>query len=108
MLDDVGIPVDAPHHVLVPALHHSDILAAGDDLHPWFAALVIAGDEGAGVVRFEGIFDAQGNPAFPHPLGRLGVDGLHAEVGELVGDVVIRVADGDDFLLAHGLGVGAA
>src|SRR5690606_16552663 len=67
---------------------------------------IVAADQGAFVFPVEGVPHAQRNLRLPQAAAGARMNGLHAEVGELVCDVVIGSTD----LLrtsAHDFGIGA-
>src|SRR5690606_15195627 len=102
------VAVNLTHHVLFKALDGVDIAAPGNDFHTGNIADVVTGDQGAAVLRLEGVLYPQGDVLLAQPLGGLGVNGLHPQVGQLVGDIVVGAPDGHRIALTHQPGVGAA
>ena len=60
------------------------------------------------MVRIEGVFDADRNVHVLHFFRGLGVDGLHVEIGELVGYIEIGMPDDLHLVFADDLRVGRA
>src|SRR5690606_42109789 len=56
---DLDVVTDIPEHFLVEDLQAVNVLAPGDDLHAGFFAAVVLTDGGAGMIRLEGVLDAQ-------------------------------------------------
>ena len=114
-----SVKAHGAHHAGVVDLDQRDLVGASHDLDAGALAHEIFGDEGAGVVGLERVLQADRNACQLHRLGGLGVDGLHAHVGQLVGHVVVGGAHHDgvfqtdevrvgrrqvEFLVDHGLG----
>ena len=105
-LHEPEVEADGADHAGVVDLHDGDLGRAGDHLDAGLGADVVLGDERARVVRLEGVLEPDGDAGQLHGLGGLGVDGLHADVGELVGHVVVGEAHHHGVAGADDLGVG--
>ena len=95
-------------HVLLEELEGKDAAQAGDHVDPRLRRAALVEDQRAGILRPEGIADAQRDAGLTQTLGRTGMDRLHAHVGELVGHIVIGPADDADLVEADRLRIGAA
>ena len=95
------VEADLADHARVVHFEAGDLVGSRHDLDHGLGRDEVLGDEGAAVVRVEGVLDADGDVVDLERFGRLGVDGLHAHVGQLVGHVEIGAAHGMDVLLAH-------
>src|SRR5690554_2161710 len=91
---DLDVVTYIPEHFLIEDLQAVDVLASGDDLHAGFFAAVVLADGGAGMIRLEGVLDAQLYAGAAQGAGGAGVDGFHPEVGQLVGHIVVGAAYG--------------
>src|SRR5690606_1138832 len=96
------------HHVLVEQFQGEYALATGDDLGAGGGAAVLVVDQGALVIGLKGITNPQGNAQLAQTFGGTRVNCLHAQVGQLVGHVIVGAADGNDFFAVHHFGVGTA
>ncbi len=105
-LADLHVVADVAEHVLVEHLDAEDVLAPGDDLDAGLLGLVVLADQRAAMLGLEGILDAQFDAGATQGLGGARVDRLHAEVRQLVGDVVVGAADGDHLVGTHQIRVG--
>src|SRR5690554_7333316 len=56
---DLDVVTYIPEHFLIEDLQAVDVLASGNDLHAGFFAAVVLADGGAGMIRLEGVLDAQ-------------------------------------------------
>ena len=77
----------------------NEVAASADHFRARNRGHVIAADQGSGMFRVEGVFDADRNIAQFHVFGGFGVNRFHIHVRQLVGNVEIGVAD--DFDLVH-------
>ena len=102
------VVTDFADHFRIHDFNGFDVFSAADHFDVRRGGDVVAGDERSGMVRIEGVFDADRNVHVFHLLGGFGVDGLHVEIGELVGDVEIGVADDLHFVFADDLRIGRA
>ena len=102
-VQDVGVVALHADHVLLEELEGEDVGEAGDDLDARLPRLQVGADERAGMVRLEGVLDPQRYLRLAQALRRARVDRLHAHVGELVGDVVVGLADDAHGVLADDL-----
>src|SRR5690606_41799165 len=72
-----------------------DYRPAGADQPAGLFAAVVLTDGSAGLIRLEGVLDAQLNAGAAQGAGGAGVDGFHPQVGQLVGHIVVGAAYGD-------------
>src|SRR5690606_19841997 len=104
---DLDVITDVTEHLLVEYFQSENILATGDDFHAGLLAAVVLADGSAAMIRFEGILDAQLNPGPTQSACRSGVDGFHAQIGQLVGHVIVGAADGHHLVDTYLIRVGA-
>src|SRR5690606_10249919 len=104
---DLDVVADITEHLLVEYLQPENILAPGDDLHTGLFAAIILADGSAAMVRLEGILDAQLDTGTAQGPGGLGMEGLHAQVGQLVGNIIVGAADGHHLVYANLVRIGA-
>ena len=100
------VEADGPDHRRIVDLDRGDLGRPGDDLDAGLLADVLLRDERARVIGLEGVLEPDRDTGQLHRLRGLRVDRLHADVGELIGDVVVRHPDHDRALLADNLRVG--
>ncbi len=100
------VEADGAHHAGVVNFDNLDIIGAGDHLDAGRFAFVSAGDESAGVFGIEGIFDAQVDTGLFEDLGYRWMHGLHPDIGQLIGDIVVGITDGVGVLFADNTGIG--
>lgn len=99
-LHDAQVKAHLADHARVVHFQAGDLVRSGHDLNHGFGGDEIFGDQRSGVVRVEGVLDADGDVVDLQRLRGLGMDGLHAHVGQLVGNVEVGAADRVDVFLA--------
>src|SRR3546814_8964984 len=76
--------------ILFEKLRRLHLADAGDDLDARHVRYIIAGHQRAAILAVEGVANAQRNVGLTQAAPGARMDRFHAEVRELVGDVVIR------------------
>src|SRR5690554_716443 len=105
---DLGVVVGIAKHFLVEYFDAENIFAAGNDFYPGCFTGITLANQGAGMLWLEGVLDAQLDSGTAQGAAGAGVDCFHAQVGQLVGHVIVGHADRDHFVLAYQVGVGGA
>lgn len=100
-LHDAQIESDFTDHARVMDFQAGDLVGTGHNLDHGLRGDEILADEGAAMIRVKGIFDPNGNIVDFQRFGCLGMNGLHAHVGQLVGHVEVGVAQGVDVVFAN-------
>lgn len=99
-LQNAQVKAHLADHARVMHFQAGDFVGAGHDFDHGFGRDEVLGDQCSGVVRVEGVLDPDGDVVDLQGLRCLGVNGLHAHVGQLVGHVEVGAADRMDVLLA--------
>ena len=92
-------------HVLIEHLNGKHAFVTRDDLYLRLLTDVVAGDQGTGVLRLEGVHHPQRNLVLTHALASARVDRFHTEVRQLVSNVIVGAPQGDDLIRTDNVGV---